>query len=155
MSVSSVGTGATASASQYQQQRGQSQGGYFRQLIQAIKSGNLDAAQSAYDSLTSQLPASDQSSTNASTGTTASDSGGNSSFQQFLQQVGAALQSGDIQGAQTALSSLEQNSKVGGGHHHHHGGGGGAVQASTSTSADTTGTGSSASSAASGLNLTV
>lgn len=146
MSVSSVGTG-TVGAGQFQQ-RSQGPGGYFRQLIQAIKSGNLDAAQSAYDGLTSQLPASDQPSTTTST----SDSdGGKSSFQQFLQQVGAALQSGDIQSAQDALNSFEQTAKVGDGHHHHHGGGG--VEASTATSADTgssSGTGASTS-----VNLTV
>lgn len=155
MSVSSVNAGNTVGATQFQN-RGQGPGAAFRQLVQAIKSGNLDAAQSAYDTLTSQLPASSQSSTGqSSSGTT--DSSQNS-FQQFLQQVGADLQNGDIQGAQQALGSLEQTAQAAkvGGHHHHHGGGGGAIQASTTTtSADTTTSGSTTSSILTGVNLTV
>ncbi|HWT97962.1 MAG TPA: hypothetical protein VN229_10105 [Terriglobales bacterium] len=151
MSVSSVNAGNSVGTTQFQN-RGQGPGAAFRQLVQAIKSGNLDAAQSAYDSLTSQLPASSQSSS-------ATTSSTQTSFQQFLQQVGSDLQNGDIQGAQQALSSLEQTAQTGkvGGHHHHHGGGGGAqIQASTTaTSADATSSGSTTSSILSGVNLTV
>lgn len=147
MSVSSVNAGNAATVGQFQN-RGQGPGAAFRQLVQAIKSGNLDAAQSAYDSLTSQLPTSSQ----PSGGT--SDSSQNS-FQQFLQQVGTDLQNGDIQGARQALNSLDESAKTGkaGGHHHHHGGG--AIQASTTTSADATASGGTTSSLLTGVNLTV
>lgn len=152
MSVSSVATGSTVAASQFQS-RSQGPGSYFRQLTQAIKSGDLDAAQSAYENLTNQLPASDQSSSTSTDSSSSSDSG-KTSFQQFLQQVGAALDSGDIQGAQTALNSFEQTAKTTTHHHHHGGGGGGGVQASTATSADATASTSSVS-ATTGVNLTV
>jgi hypothetical protein len=148
MSVSSVNAGNSVGASQFQN-RGQGPGAAFRQLVQGIKSGNLDAAQSAYDSLTSQLPDSSQSSSSTSSTQT--------SFQQFLQQVGSDLQNGDIQGAQQALSSLEQSAQTGkvGGHHHHHGGGGQVQASTTATSADATPSGSTTSSILSGVNLTV
>jgi hypothetical protein len=78
----------------------------FSQLVSAIRSGDLDAAQSAY---------SDFNQTSASkTGPLA----------QTVGQIGDALQSGDIGQAQQALASLQQQAK--GAHHHggHHGGGG-------------------------------
>ena len=150
MSVSSINAGNSVGASQFQN-RGQGPGAAFRQLVQAIKSGNLDAAQTAYDSLTSQQPAASQSS--------GSSTSSQNSFQQFLQQIGTDLQNGDIQSAQQALGNLEQTaqaSKVGGHHHHHGGGGAGAIQASTTTtSADTTTSGSTTSSILTGVNLTV
>ncbi|MDB5582610.1 MAG: hypothetical protein JWR80_7786 [Bradyrhizobium sp.] len=82
----------------------------FSQLVSAIRSGDLDAAQSAY---------SDFNQTSASkTGPLA----------QTVGQIGDALQSGDIGQAQQALASLQQQAK--GAHHHggHHGGGGGKAE---------------------------
>ena len=77
----------------------------FSQLVSAIRSGDLDAAQSAY---------ADFSQSSASkTGPLA----------QTVGQIGDALQSGDIGQAQQALASLQRQSK--GAHHHgghHHGG---------------------------------
>jgi hypothetical protein len=138
MSVSGVTGG---SATQLQAQNNSSAGikGDLRQLIQAIKSGDLTAAQSAYDSLDSQLQ---QSST--ATGSSGGD-GGSDPFKQFLQQVGAALANNDIQGAQQALSGLQQTK---GAHHHRHHGGGDANDQATSSS---TTSGNSASSASAGV----
>jgi hypothetical protein len=76
----------------------------FGQLVSAIQSGNLGAAQSAY--------------------ATVSQSGGgnaNGPFAQALSQIGQALQSGDIDQAQQALASLQQQMQTfKGAHHHHH-----------------------------------
>jgi len=86
-------------AGQWQQQR-QTMG----QLSQALKSGDLSAAQQAFSTLSSNSnQAIDPNSP--------------------LGKVGAALQSGDVSAAQSAFSAMRA------GHHHHH-----AEQASASTS---------------------
>ena len=148
MSVSSVNIGNSVAAGQFQN-RGQGAGASFRQLLQAIKSGDLNAAQSAYDALTASQA---QSGTTSTSDSSSSSGSSKSNFQQFLQQIGADLSNNDIQGAQQALSSLETQAK--GTHHHHHGGGQGLTSA-TANSASTTGTGSTTSSILSGVNLTV
>ncbi len=75
----------------------------FGQLVNAIRSGDLDAAQQAYSAFTQ---------------TSAGQSGG--PFAQAVSQIGDALQSGDLGKAQQALASLQQLAK--GAHHHggHH-----------------------------------
>jgi len=75
----------------------------FKQLVSAIQSGNLSAAQDAYGSLT--------------------QNGGSASgaFTQALSQIGNALQSGNIDQAQTALSTLQQQTQALAGVHRHHG----------------------------------
>jgi hypothetical protein len=75
----------------------------FQALTQAIQSGNLSAAQQAYATLTQNAP---QGSGN-----------GNNPFAQAIANIGSALQSGDIGGAQSALQSMQANVK---GHHHRH-----------------------------------
>jgi CCR4-NOT transcriptional regulation complex NOT5 subunit len=150
MSVSSVTSG---SATQFQAQSSTSAGvkGDLRQLIQAIKSGDLTAAQSAYDSLYAQLQQSNNSSTSTSSDSSSAANASTNPFQQFLQQVGAALDKNDIQGAQQALSGLQQTKA---GHHHHHPGAGDATdQATTTTSTSTTTTTSV--SATTGVNVVV
>jgi hypothetical protein len=65
----------------------------------------------------------------------ASSSQSNSPFATAFQALGQALQSGNLQGAQQAFSSLQQDAIPGagfGGHHHHHHGGG-QVQRSSSS----------------------
>lgn len=77
----------------------------FSDLVTAIRSGDLESAQSAYSDLT-------QSSA-STTGPLA----------QAISQIGTALQSSDIGQAQQALAALQQQAK--GAHHHgghHHGG---------------------------------
>jgi len=88
----------------------------FGQLTSAIKSGDLSAAQDAYNTLASSPIAQ-----------------GNSPFAQALQQIGQDLQNGDIADAQKALASLQQQQQARGGHHHHHHHGGGVSGASGSS----------------------
>lgn len=76
----------------------------FGQLTNALQSGDLSAAQSAYASL-SQAAGGDP----------------NSPFAQALSQIGAALQSSDIGKAQAALATLQQQMQAMKSVHHHHG----------------------------------
>jgi hypothetical protein len=88
----------------------------FNQLANALQSGDLTAAQNAYNTLASSPMAQ-----------------GNSPFAQAMQQIGQDLQSGDassLADAQKVMSSLQQAR----GHHHHHHGGGGEVSGSTNSS---------------------
>ena len=122
MSVSSIGGGTSSwptqnSGSANWQQNQQN----FQQLASALQSGNLGQAQSAYSSLTANLP----------NGGNGSQSNSNSPFA----QLGQALQSGNLQSAQQAFQTLQSQHS---GHHHRHGGGGGesgGASASTSSSA--------------------
>jgi hypothetical protein len=92
----------------------------FQSLVQAVKSGDLNAAQQAFTAFSQNAPQ------------TQGRSGG--PFQQAIQAIGSALQSGDISGAQSALQGL-QKGHHGGGHHHH---GGGAAPAASSASSPAT-----------------
>ena len=76
----------------------------FGQLTNALQSGDLSAAQSAYASL-SQAAGGDP----------------NSPFAQALSQIGDALQSSDIGKAQAALATLQQQMQAMKVAHHHHG----------------------------------
>jgi hypothetical protein len=90
----------------------------FNQLANALQSGDLNAAQNAYNTLASSPMAQ-----------------GNSPFAQAIQQIGQDLQSGDasaLADAQKVMSSLQQ---ARGHHHHHHGGGDEVSGASNSSSA--------------------
>ena len=91
----------------------------FNQLANALQSGDLTAAQNAYNTLASSPMAQ-----------------GNSPFAQAIQQIGQDLQSGDassLADAQKVMSSLQQAR----GHHHHHHGGGGEVSGQTNSSSAT------------------
>jgi hypothetical protein len=77
----------------------------FAQLANALQSGNLTAAQSAYAAFT-QTQAGQ----------------GSGPFAQAISQIGDALQSGDLGKAQQALASLQQQMQAMKGAHHHHGG---------------------------------
>ena len=93
----------------------------FAQLTNAIQSGNLSAAQSAYATLAQGQPA---------------QSG---PLSQSLGQIGDALQSGDIGKAQAGLASLQQQMQTAKGshhrgHHHHAGGAGQSQQVSAPAS---------------------
>lgn len=124
MSIQSVSAASYPSAAQYTNWKNS-----FDQLTQAIQSGDLTAAQQAYQSLSQQLPA---------TGNGAAGPG--SAIAQALGQIGNALQAGNLTQAQQALSSLQQQH----GHHHHHGGGGKAETASSANGQSSSGTDASA-----------
>ena len=100
----------------------------FSQLANALQSGDLTAAQNAYNTLSSSPMAQ-----------------GNGPFAQAIQQIGQDLQSGDLADAQKTLTALQQLQQAHRGHHHHHGGGGGETSATSNTSNTSNSSGSSSS----------
>lgn len=122
MAVSAVAPGTLPQTNPFAQTRQA-----LSQLSSALQSGNLSAAQNAYNTLSSSPLAQ------------------NGPFAQAIQQIGQDLQSGDIAGAQKALASLQQaaSQQQAHGHHDHHRGGGGESEgakdssSSSSTSATT------------------
>jgi len=106
MRVNSSSTSATQTGTPAWQQRKQD----VDDLAQALKSNNLDAAKAAYASLAKNAPAGAANNPNSP-----------------LAQIGKALQSGDINGAQQAFSSMNAR------HRHGSGGGGGTGSVPTST----------------------
>jgi len=115
MQISSSSNSQSTQQSQFQQFRTD-----FKDLADALKSGNLDEAKSAYADLTKNMPAAAQNDPNNP-----------------LAKVGQALQSGDLAAAQSALKSGMHAHR---GHGGHRGGGaeqGGptsAIEATTTTS---------------------
>jgi hypothetical protein len=101
MTISAISSFSASQTSNYQNDRQA-----FSQLTNALQSGNLSGAQSAYDTLASSPAAQ-----------------GTGPLAQALQQIGQDLQSGDLADAQQALASLQQQQQAHGHHHHHHGGG--------------------------------
>jgi len=99
MAVSAVAAGVSPQANPFAQTRQA-----FSQLSSALQSGNLTAAQSAYNTLA------------------ASPLAQSGPFASAIQQIGQDLQSGNLSDAQSALSSLQQQMQAHR-HHHHHGGG--------------------------------
>ena len=85
----------------------------FNALASAISSGNLADAQQAFSSLSALLGNSGSTDTPSSTNSPSSTN----PFLQALNQIGQALQSGNLSEAQQALSSLQ---RAGGAHHHRH-----------------------------------
>ena len=83
--VSSVSTASAPSSSQDSIRQA------FGQMVSALQSGNITAAQSAYSTLSQ-----------------AGNSNPNSPLSQALAQIGSALQSGNIGQAQQALAALQQ-----------------------------------------------
>jgi hypothetical protein len=79
----------------------------IRQLFSAVETGDLSAAQQAYDALTQNSPA----------GTLQ-----NSTIGRDVTAIGDALTSGDVSGAQQALSKLQEDLQAAAQtHKHHHG----------------------------------
>jgi DNA-binding FadR family transcriptional regulator len=102
----------------------------FRQLAQALQSGDLSGAQQAFSNLQQIMP-NYQNTTQGQSSNTISTTGATTN-NDFMQQLAQALQSGDLSGAQQAFSNLQQ--AIQGHHHgHHHG-------ESTNTTATTTST---------------
>jgi hypothetical protein len=83
-------------------------------LFSSVQSGDLSSAQSAYSSLESLLDgdgSSSSASTSSSTGS--SSTGSTNPLLQLIQSLGTSLDDGDIQGAQSTLSSFAQNAQSG------------------------------------------
>ena len=118
MTISAISSSNASSISSFQQDRQA-----FNQLTNALQSGDLTAAQNAYNTLASSPMAQ-----------------GNSPFAQAIQQIGQDLQSGDpasLADAQKVLASLQQAR----GHHHHHHGGGDVSGANGANASDPDGNG--------------
>lgn len=104
MAVSATAAGASPQTNPFANPFAQARQA-FGQLSNALQSGNLSAAQSAYNTLA------------------ASPLAQNGPFAQAIQQIGQDLQSGNLADAQKALASLQQQQQQKAhGHHHHHGG---------------------------------
>jgi len=147
MSVSSVSGGSTAAYQPNSQQKDVRNA--FKQVADAINSGDLQDAQNAFESLASLLNNGQQQTTQSSS----QSSSNGSDFTNLLNQVGTALQSGDVDQAKQALTNLQQSAQAGrGGHHrhHHHGGGVSALQTANNATSASTDTGSIG-----GVNLSV
>lgn len=91
LAISSLSSFASNS---YQASPGDEGWQQFVQLVRAVNSGNLSAAQQAYDGFTQSSAAN------------VADTHPNSRLAQALNQIGPALQAGDIGQAQQALSSM-------------------------------------------------
>ncbi len=108
MSVSSVGSISdpyqTASA---QKGKYSTVSSDFRQLGDALSSGDLAQAQQAFSTLQSALPS----------------GASNTPLGKALGSIGQALQSGNVEDAQQAFTALQQQMQSHRGHHHHHKGG--------------------------------
>ena len=146
MSISSIAssilsgfTGSHHVQSKFEQIRDE-----FKQLGQDLQSGNLSQAQQDFTALSQNLPGASQSSsvvssTTAASGTAATGTTGatgnstnSSSLLQEFNQLGQALQSGNLQVAQQDYSAIQQTAQqnagvaqsnarpAGGLHHHHH-----------------------------------
>lgn len=124
MSISSVSLATSAYQLDQTNAPQNSIGQQFMQLQQALQSGDLSAAQSAYSAIQNSI----QSSSNGQ-----GPLSGTSQLSSDFQAIGSALQSGDVSSAQSAfatfqqdMQSMQQASSSGSGgvhhHHHHHGG---------------------------------
>ena len=87
MSISGISSFATSYSQPTNNQESSQQS--FGQLVSALNSGNLQDAQQAYATLSQQQGSNQGSSANS-----------NNPFSQALSQIGQALQSGDLAGAQ-------------------------------------------------------
>lgn len=134
-----------ASSSAQQPSSGASTRSAFKSLAQALQSGDLQGAQQAFKTIQGAWSARlTQTSPN-----TQSTNGSNTTVQNAFASLGQALQSGDLQGAQQAFSTLQNavqhNLKMHRGHHHHapDPNNGNSSATGTSNGADTTGVTSS------------
>jgi hypothetical protein len=100
MAVTAIAAGASPQSNPFVQTRQA-----FGQLSNALQSGNLSAAQNAYNTLA------------------ASPLAQNGPFAAAIQQIGQDLASGNLADAQKALASLPQQQQQKAHGHHHHGGG--------------------------------
>ena len=83
----------------------------FEALAQALGSGDLSGAKSAFSALQQDVKNVGQAQSGQQTGASGQDQ-----FQTALQALGQALSSGDLAAAQNAFASLQQAH----GHHHRH-----------------------------------
>ena len=97
----------------------------FKSIANALQSGDLSTAQSAFASLLQTFPNSSSPvnnlTQNAATVSATGSSNSANSVSSDLSALGQAIQSGDLTGAQNDFSKLMRDMQsIGGGHHHHH-----------------------------------
>jgi hypothetical protein len=115
----------------------------FKALANALQSGDLSSAQSAFAAFQKDLPSSSQASSNQPFGQ-------NSQANKDFQTLQTSLGSGDMSGAQSAFTALQKDLKSAGGvqgshhHHRHHGSNAAATNSASSAATNTTGSDSSA-----------
>jgi len=112
-------------------------------LSQALSTGDLSAARSAFSALQQDIQAAPQAQNGQPTAQSTQNS--QNSVVGALQALGQALTSGNIPAAQSAFTTLQQNlQNAGQAHHHHHhrtgGGQGGSSSSVSATSAAPTST---------------
>lgn len=111
-------------------------------LFQAVKSGDMDAARKALETVQADRPELFDSNLKLS--------GRKAALQSDFQSLVSAVQSGDATAAQGALGRMQSDVKGGHGHHHHRRHGDGAGAATTPPPATGPGSTTSATPAASG-----
>jgi ribosomal protein S20 len=150
MSISSVSNGASpytqglqpSQISDALKQRKQD----FTALSNALQSGDIAGAQKAFSAMQQDTQTIRQfrsgqggdrdGDNDGSKAVQAGQSGQNSktSMQDLMKSLKQALSSGDLQGAQQAFATLQQNMQANQGHRHHHHGGGAQPAASSAVS---------------------
>ena len=118
MTIGSVDSGQNLYAASAQKP-----GGQFRQdidaLSQALQSGDLSGAQSAFATLQQLRPGNQLAQASSADPT---KKPGNDTLQNDMAAVGKALQSGDLKGARDAFNKMQEDARaVRKSHHGHHG----------------------------------
>lgn len=104
----------------------------FSALGNALSTGNLQGAQTAFASLQALQPQPNGQSTSPATSNSQTPQNG---FQSALASLGQSLSTGDLSGAQKAFSQLQSLAKTQHkGHHHHRDSDGGSSSSSSSAS---------------------
>jgi hypothetical protein len=142
MSISAIASSIVSgfTGSQHVQSKFEQIRDEFKQLGQDLQSGNLSQAQQDFTALSQNLPsisqsrasqvASQVSNATGATGATGSSASSSSLLQEF-NQLGRALQSGNLRAAQQDYAGIQQtaqqiagiahsSAQPAGGHHHHH-----------------------------------
>jgi hypothetical protein len=81
----------------------------FQDLGSALQSGNVSAAQTAFQDLMKSGKGGHHHGHHAGGAGSSSSTGGGTSISSVFQALGSALQSGNLQGAQSAFATLQQD----------------------------------------------
>lgn len=137
MSISAISSSNVLNQAYNLQNTNQQQRTEFRQLTQALQSGNVSSAQQAFSALTNSATSSGLQS---------------AQLTQDLSALGSALQSGNVASARNAYASVQQHlqnsNPVAARHHRPHHGGGGSAQLTSGFPGSASSTSRSGSSAA-------
>ncbi|HTX16573.1 MAG TPA: hypothetical protein VMD77_14835 [Candidatus Baltobacteraceae bacterium] len=121
--LSSVMSNVLSSQTQNTQSKWQQFQQEFQELGQDLQSGNLSAAQSDFSTLQQNGPQSIVNSNSSANSSSSTQS--NNPLAAAFNQLSQDLQSGNLAGAQSDYSTIQQDMQSHGAHMHHHGGGAG------------------------------